>query len=247
MRNKPIIGIIAKYWKDPMGRWSNEYASDNMIKLLYKKGAIPIIIPIDSGTFKDDIYYDIGKISDNIISDITKMITNIDGIILQGGLKSSDIEVAYAYQSIVHKKPIMGICAGFNNIARAVGIPLIEFDGKQEKYHNINTLGYRHPVSFPEESFLKDILECNSIDVNSIHKVGMNISDVNTDIVNILAISSDDTVEAFGLKHRNNVLAIKWHPELMMGNKNSNILFEFFVDICRDTLHTNMKYSYKMK
>lgn len=247
MREKPVIGIISKYWNDPSGKWSNQYASDNIIKLLREQESIPIIIPIDSGSFKDDIYYSIDKISDNTISSITKMVNNVDGIILQGGLESSDLEVAYAFQSIIHKKPIMGICAGFNNIARAADIPLIELNGKQEKYHNVDTIGYRHPISFPEGSLLKDILECNSIDVNSMHKVGINISDVDTDIVNILATSPDDTVEAFGLKHRKNVLAIKWHPELMMGNKNSHILFKYFVNKCKESLDNNMKYSYKMK
>lgn len=247
MRTKPVIGIIAKYWKNPSGKWSNQYASDNIIKLLCEQEAIPIIIPIDSRSFKDDIYYSIGEISDDTMSSITKVINNVDGIILQGGLESSDIEVAYAYQSIIHKKSIMGICAGFNNIARAINIPLIELDGKQERYHNVDTLGYRHPVSFPEGSLLKDILECNSIDVNSIHKIGMDISDVDTDIVDVLATAPDNTVEAFGLKHRKNVLAIKWHPELMMGNKNSHILFKYFVDKCKESLDNNMKYSYKMK
>lgn len=247
MREKPVIGIISKYWKYPSGKWSNQYASDNIIKLLREQESIPIIIPIDSGSFKDDIYYSIDKISDDTISSITKMVNNVDGIILQGGLESSDLEVEYAFQSIIHKKPIMGICAGFNNIARAADIPLIELNGKQERYHNVDTIGYRHPISFPEGSLLKDILECDSIDVNSMHKVGINISDVDTDIVNILATSPDDTVEAFGLKHRKNVLAIKWHPELMMGNKNSHILFKYFVNKCKESLDNNMKYSYKMK
>ena len=70
MREKPVIGIISKYWKYPSGKWSNQYASDNIIKLLREQESIPIIIPIDSGSFKDDIYYSIDKISDDTTCNI---------------------------------------------------------------------------------------------------------------------------------------------------------------------------------
>ena len=248
MREKPVIGIVAKYNRDPHGRRSIQYGYDNIIKLLKENDSIPIIIPIDSDSFEDNIEHDIKNVPEDTISTINRVINNLDGIVLQGGEESSDIEIAYAWQSIVHKKPILGICSGFNNIARAIHIQLTKLDFNQILYHNVDTIGYRHYVSFPERSLLRYIFNCDSSYVNSIHKIGMNISDVDTKVINILATSPDNTVEAFGLKNRNDcVLAIKWHPELMMGNKNSHILFKYFVDKCKKSLYNNLKYSYKMK
>ena len=46
-----------------------------------------------------------------------------------------------------------------------------------------------------------------------------------SDMIDILATANDGTVEAFSVKRRNNVIAVKWHPELMMGNKCTYFLF----------------------
>lgn len=248
MREKPVIGIVAKYNGDPYGRRSIQYGSDNIIKLLKENNSVPIIIPIDSDLFMDNIEYDIKNVPGDTISTINKVINNLDGIVLQGGEESNDIEIVYTWQAIIHKKPVLGISAGFDIIARTTGISLTKLDFNQTLYHNVDTIDYRHHVSFPERSLLRYIFNCDSSCVNSMHKIGMNISDVDTDKIDILATSPDSTVEAFGLKNKDNsVLAIKWHPELMMGDKNSHILFKYFIDKCKKSLYDNLKYSYKMK
>ena len=230
MKRKPIIGIIAKHYDDPNGLWSDEYAHSNLIKLLRQKGVIPIIIPLDPDSYQDDIEYDKKGISNNDHIYIDTILDNIDGLILQGGLKSSELEIRFAYHCIVRRIPLLGICAGFNNIARALDLPLVDLEEEELKYHNVEKIGYRHEIQFTKDSILQKIFYCSSMKVNSIHKIGMRLEDVyGSDMIDILATANDGTVEAFSVKRRNNVLAVKWHPELMMGNGYTHLLFRYFI------------------
>jgi len=49
------------------------------------------------------------------------LIDKCDGIVIQGGLSSDDYEIKAAKYAIDNDIPILGICAGFNNIIRAMG------------------------------------------------------------------------------------------------------------------------------
>lgn len=232
MKRRPVIGIIAKHYEDPNGLWSDEYAHSNLIKLLREKGVIPIIIPLDPDSYQEDIEYDKEGISDNDHIYMNTILDKIDGLILQGGLKSSELEIRFAYHCILRRIPLLGICAGFNNIARALDLPLVDLEEEELKYHNIEELGYRHEIQFTKDSILQKIFSCSVMKVNSIHKIGMRLEDVyNSDIIDILATANDGTVEAFGVKRRSNVIAVKWHPELMMGNRYSHLLFRYFIDM----------------
>lgn len=64
-----------------------------------------------------------------------KLLDICDGIILEGGLSSASYEVEAAKYAINNDIPLLGICAGFNNIIRAMGgnVFLIENNLKHNK------------------------------------------------------------------------------------------------------------------
>ena len=59
-------------------------------------------------------------------NELYRQIDLCDGFILQGGLYSSNYEIEMAKRIIELDKPLIGICAGFNNILRALGTNVIE-------------------------------------------------------------------------------------------------------------------------
>lgn len=55
------------------------------------------------------------------------------------------------------RKPLIGICAGFNNILRALG--------------TIHSKDYRHKISVNKETKLYNLINADEYSVNSIHSM----------------------------------------------------------------------------
>lgn len=238
MKRKPVVGILAKHYEDSYNKlWDAEYAHTNIIKLLKELEVIPIIIPLDPDKYKDDVDMDNGeRIPCADLAYMNTVSYKIDGLILQGAPKSSELEIQFAYHCIAMGIPVLGISEGFDNIARSLELPLIDLDEDAPVHHYKEEHEYTHQIKFTPNSIFQKIFSCSSINVNSIHKIGMKVLDVyDSDMIDILATANDETVEAFGVKsfgvkRRDNVIAVKWHPELMMENKYSKLLFKYFID-----------------
>ena len=238
---RPVIGIVGKYYKDEKtGLWSNNYASQELIDFITSHYATPIIIPLHSNSYMDDVDYDNYKIGES--SDDDSYISNIlgmcDGIILQGGTNSSYIEPRIVQLCMDYYMPVLGICAGFNNIARAIAdLPLRKLDkeDKQYWYHNKEYADYRHHISIFSGTILHSVVSCKGISVNSIHEMVLDysIARLNDNIETMAICESDLTVEAFSVKGTTYTVALKWHPELMKGNRYSIKILRNFVDECR--------------
>lgn len=74
--------------------------------------------------FNDDDIKDNTILSDEEKNELYRQIDLCDGFILQGGLYSSNYEIEMAKRIIELDKPLIGICAVFNNILRALGTEL---------------------------------------------------------------------------------------------------------------------------
>ena len=59
-------------------------------------------------------------LSEEELNELYRQIDLCDGFMLQGGLYSSNYEIEMAKKIIELDKPLIGICAGFNNILRAI-------------------------------------------------------------------------------------------------------------------------------
>ena len=141
---KPIIGIIGKVqpkYKEDI--WHRIDEVDELRYLIIKNGGTAIMLLPTEETLK----FNENDIKDNTIlrdkekNELYRQIDLCDGFILQGGLYSASYEIEMAKKIIELDKPLIGICAGFNNILRALGTDVIE---DKTKSHDIYDKDYRH-------------------------------------------------------------------------------------------------------
>ena len=120
---KPIIGIIGKvqpqYGEDI---WHRIDETDEIRYLIVKNGGIAItLLPTEATLkFNDNDIKDDTILSEEELNELYRQIDLCDGFILQGGLYSSNYEIEMTKKIIELDKPLIGICAGFNNILRAI-------------------------------------------------------------------------------------------------------------------------------
>ena len=127
------------------------------------------------------------------------------------------------------RKPLIGICAGFNNILRALGTDVIE--DKTQK-HNIHSKDYRHKISVNKETKLYNLINADEYSVNSIHSMIAPKENVEG-YAKISSISYDGLVESFEFDNKKFIIGIKWHPELMMKDEFTKNLFREFIEKCK--------------
>lgn len=228
---KTIIGIIGKvqpqYGEDI---WHRIDEVDEIRYLIVKNGGIAITLLPSEVTlkFNDNDIKDDTVLSNEEKNELYRQIDLCDGFILQGGLYSSNYEIEMAKRIIELDKPLIGICAGFNNILRAIGTDVIE---DKTKSHDIYDKDYRHEVSIIKGTKLYDLINKDKYDVNSIHTMIAPKEKVEG-YVNISSLSYDGLVESFELNNKKFIIGIKWHPELMLEDEFPDKLFKEFISKC---------------
>lgn len=228
---RPIIGIIGKvqpqYGEDI---WHRIDEVDEIRYLIVKNGGTAIMLLPTEITLKfndNDIEYNT-VLSDEEKNELYRQIDLCDGFILQGGLYSANYEIEMAKKIIELDKPLIWICAGFNNILRAIGTDVIE---DKTKSHDIYDKEYRHEISIIKGTKLFDLVKKEKYNVNSIHSMIAPKGNVEK-YARISAISYDNLVESFELDNKKFVMGIKWHPELMLEDEFSDKLFKKFISKC---------------
>lgn len=230
--NKPVIGIVAKPgYKDEHYIWNRMDIVDELRLLVVQNGGIALVIlPTENTmTFNDNDIKDETKLSEQEIKDLHQVVNMCDGIILQGGLVSCNYEIEIAKKAIELDIPLIGICAGFNNILRAIGTDVIYDETKSHNYYDVN---YRHNVNVIKATKLWEISKQEKMQVNSIHTM-LATQELVKPFATISSLSDDGFVESFELNNKRFVLGIKWHPELMLNEEFTNDLFKRFVEECK--------------
>ena len=229
---KPIIGIVAKPGYDnPMDIWKRMDIVDELRFLIVQNGGIAItILPTENTMkFNDNDTNEDKNLTKGEIKDLYQIIDKCDGIILQGGLVSCKYEIEVAKRALELDIPLIGICAGFNNILRAIGSD-VEYDESQK--HNHYDIDYRHEVKICKDTLLYELVNKENIEVNSIHSMIAKRESVEP-FAKISAVSKDGLVECFELPLKSFVMGIKWHPELMINDKSTKAIFSKFVEECK--------------
>ena len=228
---KPIIGIIGKvqpqYGEDI---WHRIDEVDEMRYLIVKNGGTAIVLLPTEETlkFNDNDIKDDTILNEEEINELYRQIDLCDGFILQGGLYSSNYEIEMAKRIIELDKPLLGICAGFNNILRALGTDVVE---DKTKKHDIYKKDYRHKISIIKGTKVYDLMHEDEHDVNSIHTM-IAPKDKVEGFAKISSLSYDGLVESFELDNKKFIVGIKWHPELMLEDEFTNRLFKEFISSC---------------
>lgn len=229
---KPIIGIIGKvqpqYGEDI---WHRIDEVDEIRYLIVKNGGTAIMLLPTEETlkFNDNDIKDDTILSDEELNELYRQVDLCDGFILQGGLYSSNYEIEIAKRIIELDKPLIGICAGFNNILRALGTDVIE---DKTKSHDIYNKEYRHEITFIKGTKTYELVNREKYKVNSIHSMVAPKEKVE-DYAKISSISCDGLVESFEVDNKKFVIGIKWHPELMLEDEFTLKLFKSFIEKCK--------------
>lgn len=228
---KPIIGIVNKpVEQHEMDYWKRMDICDEFRYLVLQHGglAISLLSPEKTFEFNGNDIFDPKVLSAEELNDIDTMVKLCDGVILQGGLASCNYEIEIAKKCIEYDIPIIGICAGFNNILRALGTEVIE---DKTGSHNFYLMDYRHTIKIEKDSNLYEIIGKEELKVNSIHSMIAPKENVEK-FAKITSYSEDGLVESFEVESKKFVMGVKWHPELML-DEDANNIFKAFVEACK--------------
>ncbi len=229
---KPIIGIIGKVQpQHEEDIWHRIGETDELRYLIVKNGGTAIMLLPTEKTlkFNNNDVKDNTILSDEEKNELYRQIDLCDGFILQGGLYSSNYEIEMAKKIIELDKPFIGICAGFNNILRALGTDVIE---NKDGSHDIYDKDYRHKIFINKETKLYNLINTDEYSVNSIHSMMAPKENVEG-YAKISSISYDGFVESFELNNKKFIMGIKWHPELMIEDDFTKRLFREFIAECK--------------
>ena len=165
--NSIIIGIVAKHNPKNTG-CEKIYVTDATKQAIFDNGAIAIgILPTE-----DFVNYkgNDNKWNDNLTEiereNLFSQIKLCDGIILQGGIEMDNYEFIIAKYCYENNIPILGICAGQNAIAKALGGSTYKIPNPEE--HNISR-DYVHSIKIQKDSKFYSIIGSKEIMVNSLH------------------------------------------------------------------------------
>ena len=231
--NKPKIGVTTAWsvetWGDSIESRGYNYVGKTYIEAIISAGGIPILIP---------------QVGHNDIDDV---LNTIDGLLFTGGGDAKrfskedlpdlreqqptryDFEAKLLKSAKEAKKPIFGICRGFQMIIEVFGGSLSSdvIDG-----HKQNTYGGEpwHDVVIKEGSFLHRIVndtkwEVNSFHIQKVERIPNNFT--------ATAIANDEVIEAVECNDAF-VVGTQFHPEeLLWGDNRAELIFKKFIDECK--------------
>ena len=152
---------------------------------------------------------------------------------MQGGISSNNYEEFIAEYCYKNDIPLLGICAGYNNIIRGLGGLATKIDNVD--VHDRPDLKYAHDCKIVDKnSKFYEILKTDEFKVNSVHTyVGTKIPQS----LSIVALSHDQQVEVVEAKDKKFFIGVKYHPELLVDiDEKQNNIFKRFVEVCSEKL-----------
>ena len=231
----PLIGLTTSHTTSQSGL-SQISVTEAYVRALLRAGAAPLLIPIG--------------LSESALQDI---LHRLDGILFTGGgdvnperyasqmhplvddvdpeRDSTEIQlIRYAMQEQI---PFLGICRGLQVINVAMGGTLYEdiLDQRPNSIRHQYSPGWprsylAHDVKLVDRSRLVEILDDNTVSVNSFHHQG--IRELGKRL-QATAFAPDGVIEAIELPGHPFAIAVQWHPEWLVEDPAMQRLFGEFV------------------
>lgn len=226
MSKKVVIGIVAKHYPQDEDK-GKSIISDRLKQAIFDNGAIAIGIlsPNNQILYCADDWLKYEEIIEK--NKIIQQLELCDGIILQGGTTSEAYEswiCKYAYDNDI---PIMGFCAGQNNIVRALGGTTKKIANPEDHWKPGGD--YVHNIKINKSSKLYSIIKKENIMVNSIHKKAVNA----TPSLKKVAFCNDGYTDGVEAENKKFYMGLRFHPEyLYKKDENMNNIFKEFIKIC---------------
>lgn len=228
---KPLIGIMLN--DGGKGGYSDYpwYAMrQNYGRVIAELGGIPVFIGHDTQPIDDYIQV-------------------LDGILLTGGdlntpegayttgIKTFDpkkypreyVEFQLVKKALEKNIPVLGICAGMQDMNLALGGTLIpnlkEVLKTPIQHRQENREKLHHSIAISEKSQLYKIVKTKSLKVNSNHRAGINkVSPVFV----VTARAPDGVIEGFEVPGKRFFMGVMWHPEFML-TPEEKLLWKSFI------------------
>lgn len=229
--NKPVIGIVSKHYATYKNNRTDTFVRDEVKQAIFDNGGVAIgILPVEEKIkYCGDNFQD--NLSDSENENLISQIMLCDGIILQGGLESDNYEVFVARYCYDNDIPILGICAGQNNIARALGGTTYKITNPEK--HNRSFDDYVHDIQIDKNSKFHHIVNVNKMRVNSRHKRTIE----NCPMLDKVAFCDDGYPDVIESQNKRFYVGVRFHPEsLYKIDKNMNSIFKEFIRICGDAI-----------
>ncbi len=230
---KPLIGILMN--DGGQGGYSQFpwYAiRQNYSEVVADLGGIPVFIGHD-------------------IQSLDDYLKTLDGIVLTGGdFQSSEevfttglkrevdpkkhpreaLEYALIKKAYAQDVPILGICAGMQNMNVAMGGTLIRSLKETLKtpieHRNEQRDEVQHGINLVPKTKLYEIIKTNALRVNSNHNAGVGRI---PDILIINARATDGVIEGIESPHKRFFIGVMWHPEFLL-SPEEKMLWKAFID-----------------
>lgn len=152
-----------------------------------------------------------------------------DGVILQGGAETDNYEIVIAKYCYENDVPILGICAGQNNIARALGGTIYKIPNPEKHDKPIDK--YVHSININKNSKFYEIVQTDKMQVNSRHKRTIKECP-NLDKVAFCEDGYPDVIES---KNKTFYIGVRFHPEsLYKIDEKHNKIFKDFINACKN-------------
>lgn len=230
---KPVVGIVPKPVDMPKGHlWHRFTLVDDLRLMVVENGGVAIGILPSEKTLEfhreDDLV--VKSLSYEEIQDLDQELRLCQGLILQGGLASNYYEVVLAKLALARDVPVLGICAGFNNLLRAMGGD-VKYDKTES--HNVEDEKYRHKVLVREGTRMAEIMGEREILTNSIHTM-IATEEMVAPYALVNMVSEDGLVEGIEIPGKKFAMGVKWHPEIMREEEAARRLLAEFMRTVRE-------------
>lgn len=225
---KPIIGIVSKHYATYKTNKIDTFIRDEVKQAIFDNGGIAIgILPTEEYiNYCGDDWED--NLSESQKENLISQIKLCNGIILQGGIETDNYESIIAKYCYDKDIPILGICAGQNNIVRALGGTTCKISNPQK--HNKSFDDYVHTIQIIENSKFHKIVCTNEMKVNSRHKRTI----ANCPNLDKVAFCDDNYPDVVESKNKKFYIGVRFHPEsLYKKDQNHNKIFIEFINICK--------------
>ena len=226
---KPIIGVVSKHYAIYKSNRTDTFIRDEVKQAIFDNGGVAIgILPTEF-----EINYSGDDWKDNLDEDkrenLISQIKLCDGIILQGGAETDNYECIVAKYCYDNDIPILGICAGQNNIARAIGGNTYAITNP--KKHDKSFDEYVHSINIDKSSIFYNIVKTDKMLVNSRHKRTIK----ECPMLDKVAFCEDGYPDVIEAKDKKCYIGVRFHPEsLYTKDENHNRIFEEFIKICKN-------------
>lgn len=227
---KPIIGVTSAWsyetWADSEKESGNYYVGKQYVQAVLKAGGLPVIL---HPSIESEDLYDLMNILDGLLftggGSATKFTPeNMPSLEEQQPVRYS-FEKELMIKAHNMNKPILGICRGYQMMIQVFGGTLSQdvISGhKQSKPYHIP----HHKVVINKDSILYNIIQEDEWDVNSIHV--QQLDKLPEDFI-VSARTEDNVIEGIESINKPLLMGFQFHPELLLGDEKSKVLFEYFI------------------